>query len=91
MAQVIANLSTKAKLATLGATGLVAAVALGGTSLAAMGRLDEHAGWRERLGQSLLALVVYGKPSLAAWLARGLEASPAATYAAALGNRPAPT
>lgn len=40
--------------------------------------------WWDRLVRSLVALVVYGKPSLAAWLADGLAGTPAAAYRAAL-------
>jgi FkbM family methyltransferase len=47
--------------------------------------LDRHASWRDRLVQSVLVLLLYGKPSLAAWLARGLEGTPASDYAQALG------
>lgn len=43
-------------------------------------RLESDANWREILVQSLIALVVYRKPSLAAWLARGLEDTPAAGF-----------
>lgn len=43
-------------------------------------RLPVDATWRERLVQSLIALVVYHKISLAAWLARDLSDTPAANY-----------
>lgn len=40
--------------------------------------------WHDLLIRSVIALVVYGKPSLAAWLAEGLAGTPAAGYRAAL-------
>jgi FkbM family methyltransferase len=45
-------------------------------------RTDEP--WRDRLVRSLVALVVYGKPSLAAWLAESLAGTPAQAYRTAL-------
>ena len=50
--------------------------------------LDDDASWRERLGQSLLMLALYRKPSLAAWLARGLGGTVASGYAGALASEP---
>jgi len=47
-------------------------------------RLPACASWRDLLVQSVLALAVYHKPSLAAWLAHGLENTPVAPYLAAL-------
>lgn len=43
-------------------------------------RFDESTSWRDRVAQSLIALVVYDKPSLAAWLVRDLNNTPAETY-----------
>lgn len=43
-------------------------------------RLPPGSLWRDSLVQSLLALAVYRKPSLAAWLARSLEGTPGANY-----------
>ena len=50
-------------------------------------RLSDCAPWRELLVQSLIALAVYRKPSLAAGLARGLEDTQGAAYLAALTQR----
>lgn len=47
-------------------------------------RARDNEPWQDRLARSLIALVVYGKPSLAAWLADGLAGTPAAGYRAAL-------
>lgn len=54
-------------------------------------RLPAGASWRDLLVQSVLALVVYRKPSLAAWLARGLEHTPVAPYVAALTTNGTPS
>lgn len=43
-------------------------------------RLDKETYWRETFVQSLIALVVYRKRSLAAWLAGGLENTPASSF-----------
>lgn len=50
-------------------------------------RLGDDATWRERLVQSVIALTVYRKPSLASWLARQLAGTPAAGYQHALDAR----
>lgn len=49
-------------------------------------RLEENAHWQDKLIQSLIALIVYKKPSLAAYLAHGLEDSPAQKYAQVLNS-----
>lgn len=42
--------------------------------------------WQNLLARSLIALLVYGKPSLAAWLTQGLEDTPAQGYRSALSG-----
>ncbi len=43
-------------------------------------RLPDSSPWREFLVQSIIALAVYDKPSLATWLASTLDKTPAADY-----------
>lgn len=52
-------------------------------------QLPGSSSWRDQLVQSLIALSVYRKPSLAEWLARNLRGTPAAAYLAALEERSA--
>lgn len=47
-------------------------------------RLPDSSPWREFLVQSIIALTVYDKPSLATWLASTLDKTPAASYWGAL-------
>ena len=49
-------------------------------------QLDGACDWRSRMVQSLLALVIYHKPSLAGWLSRGLSNTPAQIYANAFDH-----
>ncbi len=49
-------------------------------------RLPTGASWRERLVQSVIALYIYKKPSLAAWLARDLRDTPAKNFFNAMNN-----
>lgn len=54
-------------------------------------RLPADSPWRDWLVQSLIALVIYRKPSLATWLARNLENTPAAAYLDVLAASASPS
>jgi FkbM family methyltransferase len=43
-------------------------------------KIEDKFSWKDRVAQSLIALTVYKKPSLAAWLVRELNDTPADSY-----------
>lgn len=43
-------------------------------------RLNGASDWRDRMVQSIIALMIYDKPSLAAWLVSDLNGTPAELY-----------
>lgn len=53
-------------------------------------RFDDNFSWQECMAQSIIALAVYDKPSLAAWLVRNMGDTPAGDYSRILNSAPFP-